>query len=273
MINLGECVKKYRANEYDEQYAIAKVSQDMILRAIQKSKYKNNITIKGGLVMFNLTKNVRRATIDIDIDLVHLSLGNPNIIKIFKDFDDEHIKFIIDENNIEELRHEDYKGKTTDVEIVDNFNNKIEIKVDIGVHSDFDILLDEIIFDVGSIKSKIPLLVNSKEQIFVEKIIPLLKHGSGTTRYKDLFDLYWLIKNGKLDREKILFIFEKKVFSNSLNSIYNYEALIYNLKRVLNSKKMRNILYKSSDNWLDITNSELLGTILNYLEQLVPIAV
>ena len=273
MINLGECIKKYRANGYDEQYAIAKVSQDMILRAIQNSKYKNNITIKGGLVMFNLTQNIRRATIDIDIDLVRLSLGNPNIMKIFNDFNDEHIKFIINESEIQELRHEDYKGKTVDIEIIDNFNKKIAIKIDIGVHSDFDISLDEILFDVGSIKNKFSLLVNSKEQIFVEKFIPLLKHGSGTTRYKDLFDLYWLIQKGKLEKDKIMFIFQKKVFDNGLNNIYNYEALVYNLKRVLTSKRLRAALCKNDDNWLEVDIDDLLNVILRYLEQLVLIGV
>ena len=273
MINLGESIKKYRINGYDEQYAIAKVSQDMILRAIGKSKYKNNITIKGGLVMFNLTKNIRRATIDIDIDLVNLSLGNPNIMKIFKEFSNNDIRFMINEDDIEELRHEDYKGKTVDIEIVDNFNKKIITKVDIGVHGDIDILLDELIFDVGSFKNRLSLLANSKEQIFVEKIIPLLKHGSGTTRYKDLFDVYWLIKKGKLDKERITFIIEKKIYNSGINNIYNYEALIHYLKRILTSKRLKKSLDNNIENWLDVDTDELLITIQKYLEQLVPISV
>ena len=273
MINLGECIKKYKSNGYDEIYATAKVSQDMVLQAIEKSKYRNNIAIKGGLVMFNLTKNIRRATIDIDIDLIHLSLGIPNIIKIFKNISDEEIRFIVIENEIEELKHEDYKGKRVNVEIIDNFNNKILTKIDIGVHTEFDILLDEIVFDINVSKKNPSLLVNSKEQIFVEKIIPFLKHGSATTRYKDLFDIYWLIENNKLDKDKIIFIFERKIFNKSLNNICNYESLIYYLKRTLASKRLKNALDRSVNNWLDIESDNLIDSILKYSEEFSSVAI
>lgn len=55
MINLIELVNKYVEDGYNEIYANAKVSQDIILRYLFKSEYKNRITFKGGVVMYNLT--------------------------------------------------------------------------------------------------------------------------------------------------------------------------------------------------------------------------
>ena len=33
--------------------------------------------------MFHLTQNIRRATIDIDMDLINMSIATDNIVKIF----------------------------------------------------------------------------------------------------------------------------------------------------------------------------------------------
>ena len=65
----------------------------------------------------------------------------------------------------------------------------------------------------------ITLFANSEEQIFVEKIILIVKFGSLSIRYKDFYDLYWLIKNGYLDRDKIINIMNDKIFNIRINNI------------------------------------------------------
>lgn len=65
----------------------------------------------------------------------------------------------------------------------------------------------------------ITLFANSEEQIFVEKIILIVKFGSLSIRYKDFYDLYWLIKNGNLDRDKIINIMNDKIFNIRINNI------------------------------------------------------
>ena len=89
-MNLNVLIKKYKENGYEDQEAIAKLSQDIILLKISKSKYKEHITIKGGVVMHNISKDKRRATRDIDIDFIKYSL------------DDESIKTFI--NNLNEVK-------------------------------------------------------------------------------------------------------------------------------------------------------------------------
>lgn len=47
-------------------------------------------------------------------------------------------------------------------------------------------------------------LINSKEQIFVEKLKSLLKFGITSTRFKDIFDFYYLINNENLNKVKLI---------------------------------------------------------------------
>ena len=78
-----EQINKYVNEGYNEIYTSAKVAQDIILSYLFKSEYKNNVTIKGGVVMYNLTNDKRRATIDIDLDLIKIYLADDNLYKIF----------------------------------------------------------------------------------------------------------------------------------------------------------------------------------------------
>ena len=59
MNNLEDCVNEYMREGYIRTYAISKVCQDIIINRISNSKYNNQITIKGGVVMCHLTKNIR----------------------------------------------------------------------------------------------------------------------------------------------------------------------------------------------------------------------
>lgn len=55
---------------YETDDAEARVCQDIVLKAISKSVLSRNVTIKGGVVMRSITNNIRRATQDMDIDLL-----------------------------------------------------------------------------------------------------------------------------------------------------------------------------------------------------------
>lgn len=61
MINLDKMVDKYRDAGYSERNAGARVCQDIVLKAIARSNFGKNVTIKGGVVMRSITGNVRRA--------------------------------------------------------------------------------------------------------------------------------------------------------------------------------------------------------------------
>ena len=67
-MNIDELITKYREKGYSLVDARSTVCHDIILSKIFKSKFKEHITIKGGVVMHNISKSMRRATQDLDMD-------------------------------------------------------------------------------------------------------------------------------------------------------------------------------------------------------------
>ena len=61
-MNLQKEIEKMKNEGYSENNAEARLCQDIILKAISESSINRNVTIKGGVVMRNLSKSVRRAT-------------------------------------------------------------------------------------------------------------------------------------------------------------------------------------------------------------------
>lgn len=78
-MNLYELIQKYINKGYEAIDASTKVSQDIVLLKIFKSSFKNHITIKGGVVMHNISNDIRRATRDMDMDFIKYSLDDKSI--------------------------------------------------------------------------------------------------------------------------------------------------------------------------------------------------
>ncbi len=62
-MNLSKMVLKMQNSGYNPDDARARVCQDIVLKAIEKSSLSRNVTIKGGIVMRNITKNIRFANV------------------------------------------------------------------------------------------------------------------------------------------------------------------------------------------------------------------
>ena len=86
-MNLQELIGKYVYNGYTDEDASSKVCQDLILTSISNSKYSQNITIKGGVVMHNLSNDKRRATRDLDLDFIKYSLEDNSIRNFINELD------------------------------------------------------------------------------------------------------------------------------------------------------------------------------------------
>ena len=81
-MNFENLRRKYLENGFSLANVSAKICQDIILDKISKSKMKKNVTIKGGVVMYGLSNDKRRATRDLDLDFIKYSLANESI-KVF----------------------------------------------------------------------------------------------------------------------------------------------------------------------------------------------
>ena len=83
MINLNDMIEGEIENGYGDANAQAKVCQDVRLKAISASSLSRNVTIKGGVVMRSKTKNIRRATQDLDIGFRVLKLDSSNMKDVY----------------------------------------------------------------------------------------------------------------------------------------------------------------------------------------------
>lgn len=197
MATIKEMIRQARADGYVDDNAEAKVCQDVVLKAISESTLSRNVTIKGGVVMRSISKDARRATQDMDIDFVRYSLGDESIRQFIKKLDCLEGIHIQQTGEITELRQQDYHGKRVYVIISDDIGDSIESKIDLGVHKNLNIEQEEYCFDIACYDGSATLLINSKEQMFTEKLRSLLKFGPNSTRYKDIFDMFYL--TGKVD--------------------------------------------------------------------------
>lgn len=268
-MNIEKAIENYKKIGYEFEEAKAKVSQDIILLKISKSKYANNITIKGGVVMHSISNDLRRATRDIDLDFIKYSLSDESIFDFIEKLncseDDIQIEIV---GKIEKLHHQDYDGKRVNLKIVDEFNYAIETKLDIGVHKLFDIKQEEYCFNLEVYGKTAKLLINSLEQIFTEKLKTFLKLSFWSTRYKDIFDFYYLIDNNKLESQKLKRCIEILIFEDEKMKENNMQDIINRLKKTFNSQIYINSLSKPKVNWLDIPIQTVINTVLNYFTNL-----
>lgn len=254
---------------YTRANAIAKVCQDIILKEISKSPYFRNVTIKGGVVMHSISNDLRRATRDIDLDFIKYSLEDKSIEKFINKLNDndDGITIMID-GKTESLHHQDYDGKRVNVIVRDSYNNIVKSKLDIGVHKNFDLKQEEYCFDLNAINTTVTLFVNSVEQIFIEKLKSLLKFGSLSTRFKDIFDFYYLINNTSIDKEKFNKYIKDIIFNDDSMLENNIDDIIVKMKALFSDKIFIANLKDARNNWLGIPIDNVLKSILEFLENI-----
>lgn len=88
------------------------------------------------------------------------------------------------------------------VHIKDTHGNLIESKIDLGVHKHMEIEQEEYCFDIAFDDEGASLLINTREQMFAEKLRSLLKFGTFSTRYKDVYDMYY--QCGRMNEQKLI---------------------------------------------------------------------
>ena len=266
MLQIAEFIADAEESGYHGDNAEAKACQDIVLKAISESSLSRNVTIKGGVVMRSISNNSRRATLDIDMDFIRYSLSDESI-KAFVDklncLDGIHIRI---SSEIEELRQQDYRGKRVYVEITDDTGDSISSKIDLGVHANLDIEQDEYCFDIACFDDGASLLINSREQMYCEKLKSLLKFGPFSTRSKDLYDMCFLEE--KMDKEKLLHYMNMIIFSDSKMRENSIDDIRKRVHETFSNKSYIRKLGTSNRNWLNMPPSDAMKRIENYLRDL-----
>lgn len=262
-MNLLDEVNRIKQDGYSEANAEAKLCQDIIIKAISKSSLNRNVSIKGGVVMRSLSKNARRATQDLDLDFIKYSISEESIrtfIEKLNCIDGLRIQM---STPIEELKHQDYKGKRIHIVISDGFDNVLSLKMDIGVHKDLDIEQEEYCFDVCFQEDSVSVLINSNEQMVTEKLKSLMRFGTRSTRYKDVFDICYL--SDFVDAQKLTFCIQKYIYADTTIDVNDADEIKKRAERIFTSSIYKKRVERSKKNWLDLSVEEVLKKDLEFL--------
>lgn len=267
MINIAVLVAQAREDGFEGINAEAKVCQDVILKSISESSLNRNVTIKGGVVMREITKDTRRATVDIDLDFIKYSLNDDSIRRFVNELNSLDGISIGIVGAIEELSQQEYRGKRVYIQLVDKEGNRINSKMDLGVHVNMDVEQEEYCFDLCLDEEGASLLINSKEQIFTEKLRSLLRFGPLSTRYKDIFDMYYLSEI--IDRDKLMYCINFYIIDEPEMRETSMAEICARVASTFNSRMYRRNIEKArKSNWIQIDIGEVLSELQVYLESL-----
>ena len=204
---LAKLRNKAKASGVSYQQCLQLFFQEEFLRRLSKSKYAENLILKGGLFIYQLTNFESRATIDVDFLLRQF----PNAIDNIENMIEEIINtptgndFIeMSAGNFEEISPQrKYKGIST--QIIGRIKNvRVPFNVDIGVG---DIIVPKA--EKRKINTQLPdfesteISTYSLESTIAEKFDAILQRFELTGRMKDFYDIYYLSRTFDFDGLKL----------------------------------------------------------------------
>ena len=254
------------AKGYNDDTADAKIAHDIVLKAVNAAGFHDNLTVKGGVVMSGITDLVRRATMDMDVDFLHYSISNASVrhfIAILNRVSDCRIQIA---GPIVELKHQDYHGKRLFLKITDAQKVCVKTKLDIGVHTWSDVQQADFDFKIITDTSSVTLQINPKEQIFVEKLKSLLRIGPASTRFKDVYDMYYL--RTRIRKTILRKLLQTYIFEDAKLRETDMAGIIFRLNRIFKDKGFLKGLKDPTFAWIDVPANDATKAITDYIATL-----
>lgn len=214
-----------------------------VLMRLEKSEYKDNIILKGGVLLSSIIGNDLRTTKDIDATLKGLPLTIEMVEEIFK----EILSIDIKDNVYYEL------VSIKDIRITDEYGGfrlnikgtfyKIRTNFFIEITTGDIITPRKIKYKYSSIfeDKKINIMAYTIETIIAEKFESIISKNITTTRAKDFYDLYMLIDNHKDEINNG--VLKKAVINtfNKRNTTYDINLFRETLEILESSDTLKNV--------------------------------
>lgn len=218
-----------------------------ILDRLSRSRYKNNIILKGGLLLSSIIGDDERTTKDMDATLKSLPLEKENITQILNEILsidlNDGVTFKIEE--IKDIRQEsEYGGFKANI-LATMETLKVYLAIELTTGDKITPREIKYYYNSHFENRKISILAYTLETVIAEKYQTIIDRDIYNTRMKDFYDICILLKSNK---EKIdfknLIIAIKNTFKNR-----NTELNIRNIKEQLNNMKTSNHLTKLWKNY------------------------
>ncbi len=170
--------------------------QEEFLRRLSHSKYRGNLVLKGGMLIYTLTDFDSRPTRDMDFLIRSLSNDLANIMSVMKEICAVHTEndyILLEVIDAEQITLEKkYPGVKT--KFMGHINNvRVPFSVDIGIDDIIvpDAMLRRLSTRLEGFEAP-EIYTYSLESTISEKFDAILQRMETTSRMKDFFDIYYL---------------------------------------------------------------------------------
>lgn len=197
---------------------------DRFIERLSKSKYRDNIVLKGGFYLSSLFGIENRSTIDIDAAIRKAKFTEDNLLKMITEIInvdvDDNVVFKI--NEISSIRDEDeYGGLRVTIDFqLENVKDKFHIDMATGdpIYPRPDSYNYKSLIE----KKTYQVWTYTTETVLAEKLETILNKLDTSSRMKDYYDIYLIykFKFAELNKENFMMavkkIFEKRKFQGNL---------------------------------------------------------
>ncbi len=219
-----------------------------VLMRLEKSKYKDNIILKGGVLLSSIIGSDMRTTKDIDATLKSIPLNEQSIKDIFEeilsiDIDDG---FIFKIDYIKDIKLEDEYGGYR-INVYGEYD-KLKTNFFIEVTTGDVITPREIKYKYNSIfeEKTINIMAYTIETIIAEKFESIISKNITTTRAKDFYDIYVIINNhiDKVNKNTLIKAIERTFKHRNVNFDIEYINNIFEI--IKDSAVLKELFYNYS---------------------------
>lgn len=103
--------------------------------------------------------------------------------------------------------------------------------------------------------------------MFTEKLRSLLRFGPVSTRYKDIFDMFYLCQ--KIDKSKLYICFDSYIFKDDGMRENDISDILKRVNLAFSDKFYKKSLSETDKKWIDEPIDIILDTIANFLKELL----
>ena len=112
-------------------------------------------------------------------------------------------------------------------------------------------------------EDSVSVLINSNEQMVTEKLKSLMRFGTRSTRYKDVFDICYL--SDLVDMQKLTFCIQMYIYTDTTIEVNDADEIKKRAERIFTSSTYKKRVERSKKNWLDLSVEEVLKKDLDFL--------
>lgn len=191
-VQLKALVKnKSNGNSNKANTLIRNYAMERFLERVSLSKYKNNIILKGGMLVSHLVGLDNRSTMDIDTTIKNYHLNKEDVLKMVEEIASIHLDdcMVFEIKDVDSIMDEhEYPGIRVKLECKLQ-NTRIPLKIDISTG---DIITPkEISFTYKLMfeDRSIHILTYNIETVLAEKLETILSRDIVNTRIRDFYDI------------------------------------------------------------------------------------